>query len=188
MITRYPSISPPRRALPSATDSTDTEHNEASGRESNTPPSMDTENEISLHYARMMRKLDYDHRKALHLKDKELAETRERLHEKDMVLRQQLRGKDFLIDDLKQRLANLEGNMEVALEKARNEVEDLWESRWKDRDFHLRERMRRIEEDAMKTIEAMSLPEVTKSEEKAQALPMGRCQAWLSSQRPGSTS
>lgn len=114
---------------------------------------MDTENDISMHYARMMRKLDYHHRKALHLKDKELAEMRERLHEKDTVLRQQLRAKDFMIDDLKQRLSNLEENVEGMLEKARNQVEDLWECRWKDRDFHLRERMRRIEEEAQKVIE-----------------------------------
>lgn len=121
--------------------------------ESHTPLSMDTENDISMHYARMMRKLDYHHRKALHLKDKELAEMRERLHEKDTVLRQQLRAKDFMIDDLKQRLSNLEENVEGMLEKARNQVEDLWECRWKDRDFHLRERMRRIEEEAQKVIE-----------------------------------
>ena len=120
---------------------------------SHTPLSMDTENDISMHYAQMMRKLDYEHRKALHLKDKELAEMRERLHEKDTVLRQQLRAKDFMIDDLKQRLSNLEDNVEVMLEKARNQVEDLWECRWKDRDFHLRERMRRIEEEAQKVID-----------------------------------
>lgn len=123
--------------------------------ESHTPLSMDTENDISMHYARMMRKLDYHHRKALHLKDKELAEMRERLHEKDTVLRQQLRAKDFMIDDLKQRLSNLEENVEGMLEKARNQVEDLWECRWKDRDFHLRERMRRIEEEAQKVIETL---------------------------------
>lgn len=119
------------------------------------PLPMDTENEISLHYARMMRKLDYAHRKMLHLKDKELAELRIKLHEKDTVLRQQLRAKDFIIDDLKMRLANLEENVETMLEKARHQVEDLWESRWKDRDFHLRERMRRIEEEAQKTIERL---------------------------------
>ncbi|KIW58713.1 hypothetical protein PV05_03212 [Exophiala xenobiotica] len=120
-----------------------------------TPLPMDSENDISLHYAKMMRQLDYTHRKALHLKDKELAELRERLHEKDTVLRQQLRMKDFLIDDLRKRLANLEENVDTMLEKARNQVEDLWESRWKDRDFHMRERMRRIEEVAQMTIERL---------------------------------
>lgn len=119
------------------------------------PLSMDTENDISMHYARMMRKLDYAHRKVVHLKDKELAEMRVRLHEKDTVLRQQLRAKDFMIDDLKKRLSNLEENVEGMLEKARNQVEDLWESRWKDRDFHLRERMRRIEEEAQNAMERL---------------------------------
>lgn len=126
-----------------------------SSSDPHTPLSMDTENDISMHYASMMRKLDYEHRKALHLKDKELADMRVQLHEKDTVLRQQLRAKDFMIDDLKKRLSNLEENVEGMLEKARNQVEDLWECRWKDRDFHLRERMRRIEEDAQKMIEKL---------------------------------
>lgn len=134
--------------------------------DSQTPLSMDTENDISLHYARMMRKLDYDHRKALHLKDKELAESRERLHEKDTVLRQQLRAKDFLIDDLRTRLGNLEENVEAMLERARHEVEDLWESRWKDRDFHLRERMQRMEEAAKgRLIEGESDPRQPSTDE-----------------------
>ena len=123
--------------------------------ESNTPLAMDDENDISLHYARMMRRLDAGHRKALHFKDKQVSELREKLNEKDIVLRQQLRAKDFIIDDLKKRLDNLEETVETMLEKARHEVEDLWESRWKDRDFHLRERMRRIEEDAQGMIKGL---------------------------------
>ncbi|KIX97401.1 uncharacterized protein Z520_06853 [Fonsecaea multimorphosa CBS 102226] len=125
--------------------------------DSNTPLPMDDENDISLHYARMMRRLDSTHRKALLFKDKQVAELREKLNEKDIVLRQQLRAKDFIIDDLKKRLNNLEENVEVMLEKARHQVEDLWESRWKDRDFHLRERMRRIEEEAQKTLERVRI-------------------------------
>ncbi|KAL2433904.1 hypothetical protein ABEF95_012703 [Exophiala dermatitidis] len=132
----------------------------------NVPLSMDHENHISLHYARMMRKLDYDHRKALHLKDKELAELREKLHEKDIVLRQQLRAKDFLIDDLKKRLANMEENLDVLLEKARHQVEDLWEGRWKERNAQLLERLRRVEEDAQRKIERIQA-EKTPSLEQA---------------------
>ncbi|EXJ82229.1 hypothetical protein A1O3_06042 [Capronia epimyces CBS 606.96] len=123
--------------------------------DNDTPLSMDDENEISLHYARMMRKLDYGHRKALHLKDKELAELREKLHEKDIVLRQQLRAKDFMIDDLKKRLDTLEETTETMLERARNKVEDLWEIRWKARSAQLLDRMKRIEEDARTAIESV---------------------------------
>jgi hypothetical protein len=119
------------------------------------PPAMDDENDISLHYARMMRTLDAAHRKALHFKEKQIAELREKLNEKDIVLRQQLRAKDFIIEDLKKRLNNLQENIETRVEAARNMVEDTWESRWKDRDFHMRERMRRIEEDARKTIDGI---------------------------------
>ena len=113
---------------------------------------MDTENDISLHYTRLMRKLDRDHRKALHLKDKELEKLRERVNEVDTVYRQELRARDFLIDDLKKRLEHLQESQEASVEKARNEVEDLWESSWKDRDFHLRERMRRIEEEVQRSL------------------------------------
>lgn len=131
------------------------EEEDETQEENSLPPTMDDENDISLHYARLMRTLDAAHRKAIHFKDKQVSELREKLNEKDIVLRQQLRAKDFIIDDLKSRLNNLEENVEMMLEKARNSVEDLWESRWKDRDFHLRERMRRIEEDAQKTIETL---------------------------------
>ncbi|EXJ54281.1 hypothetical protein A1O7_09619 [Cladophialophora yegresii CBS 114405] len=134
---RYPSI-----------DKASTSESDTAREESGTPLAMDDENDISLHYARMIRTLDAAHRKALLVKDKQVAELREKLNEKDIVLRQQLRAKDFIIDDLKKRLSNLEDNVEIMLEKARYQVEDLWEARWKDRDFHLRERMRRMEEDA----------------------------------------
>ena len=110
--------------------------------------SMDTENDISLHYAKMMRFVDKEHRRALHVRDKQMEELRIRMSNMDTVYRQQLRGRDFIIEDLKKRLAHVEDSMEAKLEQARNEVEDLWEKRWKDRDFHLRERMSRIESQA----------------------------------------
>ena len=122
-----------------------------------TPLAMDDENDISLHYARMMRNLDAAHRKALLTSQKSISKLHEKLNEKDIVLRQQLRAKDFIIDDLKARLANLEDTVETLVEKARHEVEDLWETRWKDRDFHLRDRMRRIEEEAQKRVDGMRM-------------------------------
>ncbi|RMD44109.1 hypothetical protein DV735_g1019, partial [Chaetothyriales sp. CBS 134920] len=105
-----------------------------------------TDNDISHHYTDLVRTLDREHRKALHEKDKELEQLRVRLHEIDTVYRQELRARDFMIDDLKQRLDHLQESQERRMEEARHEVEDLWESRWKQRDFHLRERMRRLEE------------------------------------------
>lgn len=114
----------------------------------NEPPSMDTENDISLHYAQMIREVDKQHRRALHMRDKQMEELRIRMSNMDTVYRQQLRGRDFIIEDLKKRLAHIEDSMETKLEKARNEVEDLWEKRWKHRDFHLRERMSRLESQA----------------------------------------
>jgi hypothetical protein len=117
------------------------------------PEDMDSENNVSNHYTRMIRFIDRDHRRALHTRDKEMAELRERLNEKDIVYRQELRARDFLIEDLKKRLEHLEETTETEIERARNQVEDLWESRWKDRDFHLRERMQRMESEMQKTME-----------------------------------
>ena len=120
------------------------------------PEAMDSENDVSNHYTRMIRFIDRDHRRALHARDKEMAELRERLNEKDIVYRQELRARDFLIEDLKQRLDHLEEQTEAEIERARNAVEDLWESRWKDRDFHLRERMQRMEAELQKTMDLNS--------------------------------
>lgn len=111
------------------------------------PPPMESENDISMHYTRLIRTIDRDHRKVLHERDKEMATLRERLNEQDTVYRQQLRARDFIIDDLKSRIAHLETTTEARVEKACHSVEDVWENRWKDRDFHLMERMRRLEAD-----------------------------------------
>ncbi|PGH34496.1 hypothetical protein GX50_02679 [[Emmonsia] crescens] len=109
------------------------------------PPPMEDENDVSIHYTRLIRSIDRDHRKALHARDKELAGMRERLNEIDQVYRQELKSRDFTIDDMRKRLENVQEQMTGSIERAKNEVEDMWESRWKDRDRHLMERMRRIE-------------------------------------------
>lgn len=121
--------------------------------ESVAPPPMESDNDISIHYTRLIRSIDRDHRRALHQRDKELATMRERLNEVDQVYRKELKSRDFTIDDLRTRLDALEDGMETRIEKAQNEVEDLWEKRWKDRDRHLMERMRRIELDSQKCVE-----------------------------------
>lgn len=113
------------------------------------PPAMDTENDISIHYSRLIRTIDHDHRHALHARDKELATARERLNEVDKVYRKELKSRDFTIDDLQKRLANLERQ----IERAQNRIEDEWEARWKHRDRHLMERMRRMELESQKQVE-----------------------------------
>ena len=120
------------------------------------PPPMESENDISLHYTRLIRTIDRDHRKALHERDKEMATLRERLNEQDTIYRQQLRGRDLIIEDLKSRLAHLETTTAVIVEKACGSVEDLWEKRWKERDFHLMERMRRMEVDLQAAVRSVA--------------------------------
>ena len=97
-------------------------------------PHHDTTPEISAHYTSLIRSIDASHRRTLHARDKELASLRARLHEMDTVYRQQLKARDFIVDDLKRRLAHVEEDQEAAVEKARNEVEDVWERRWKEQE------------------------------------------------------
>lgn len=117
------------------------------------PPPMDSENDVSVHYTRLIRTIDRDHRKALHERDKDIIALRGRLNEQDTIYQQELRGRDFIVDDLKKQIAHLESTTEARVERACNSVEDLWENRWKDRDFHLTERMRRMEMDLHNAVE-----------------------------------
>jgi len=128
-------------------------HVEEGHMDTDAPPAMESENDISIHYTRLIRSIDRDHRRALHVRDKELAAMRERLNEMDQVYRKELKSRDFTIDDLRKRLDALQEQMQSRIEKAQNEVEDLWEARWKDRDRHLMERMRRIEVESQNHVE-----------------------------------
>lgn len=108
------------------------------------------------HYQQLMRDLDRRHRKALHERDVELAKYRELLDNQDKVYRQQLRERDFTIDGLKQQVSlgqdhseglwkqylGLEETLEAKLEKARNEVEDIWEKRWKEYELLLTSKLK----------------------------------------------
>ncbi|KAF3481393.1 uncharacterized protein GIQ15_04152 [Arthroderma uncinatum] len=98
------------------------------------PPTMDTENEISIHFSRMIRSIDREHRKILHQKCRELADLRERLNEVDQVYRKELKTRDFTIDELRRQVNMMESQMEERVERARNEVEDTWEKRWKEQE------------------------------------------------------
>ena len=127
-----------------------------------TPLPMDDENDISLHYTRIVRSLDREHRKVLQTKDHDMDSLRQRLDEKDHVYRQELRARDFVIEDLQQQLRHAQRQLEESqqlmqtqIEKAIFRTEDLWESRWKDRDYHLRDRMKRMEEDAQQKIQTL---------------------------------
>lgn len=107
---------------------------------------VETENHISRQYYKMMRNLDREHRRELHNRDKDLEAMRIRLNEMDHVYRTELRAKDFIIDDLTSRLGTLETSQARAIERACNTVEDTWETRWKERNAHLMEQMRNIQE------------------------------------------
>ena len=147
-LTQLPSQSLPSLAIPESPA-----HIDEGDVRTHAPPAMDSENDISIHYSRLIRSIDRDHRIALHSRDRELEAMRERLNEVDQVYRKVLRDRDFVIDDLQKRVANLEAEMQSRIDKAQNEIEDQWEMRWKHRDRQLMERMRRIEIESQKQIE-----------------------------------
>ncbi|KAK2867977.1 hypothetical protein FQN49_003282 [Arthroderma sp. PD_2] len=107
------------------------------------PPTMDTENEVSIHFSRMIRSIDREHRKVLHQKCRELADLRERLNEVDQVYRKELKSRDFIIDELRKQVNLMEAQTEERVERARNEVEDIWEKRWKEQEKLLLNMQRR---------------------------------------------
>ncbi|KAI9853717.1 MAG: hypothetical protein M1830_006636 [Pleopsidium flavum] len=120
------------------------------------PPSMDTEDEIKTHYNRLLRSIDRNYRKELHTRDEDMSKLRERINEIDQVYRMELRARDQEMEDrlqareknlkeMHERIRTLQKQDQVAIDRARYEVEDMWEVRWKDRDRHLMERMRKIE-------------------------------------------
>jgi len=110
-------------------------------------------NEMRHNYARMMRDMDHEHRKRLHERDNLSARMRELLDEKDKVYRQQLKERDFAIESLKEearfkdgtinelktRIYEMGEDVQISLEKARNEVEEIWMKRWKEYEALLKE-------------------------------------------------
>ena len=143
----------PSQSLPSLAVPESPAHIEEGDVRTHAPPAMDSENDISIHYSRLIRSIDRDHRLALHSRDRELEAMRERLNEVDQVYRKELKARDFVIDDLQKRLANLEAEMRSRIDRAQNEIEDQWEMRWKHRDRQLMERMRRMEIESQKQVE-----------------------------------
>jgi hypothetical protein len=125
--------------------------------EDSLPLPMDNENDISLHYSGMMRRLDREHRKDSQTKDREINVLKQQLEEKDHVYRQQFREMRFTIEDLQQQLEHMknqleenERTVEVRIERAIFKTEDTWEQRWRDQETLYRKRLKQMEEEAQK--------------------------------------
>jgi len=112
------------------------------------PPSMDTEDEIRIHYNRLLRTIDRNYRIELHARDEDMSKLRERINEMDQVYRSELRARDQEMEDrlqagdkelneLRERIRVLERNDQAALDTARNEAEVMWEMVWRGRDRHI---------------------------------------------------
>lgn len=125
---------------------------------------MQPTNDIGLHYSHIVHALDKKFRSELDARDTEMARMRIRLNEMDQVYRKELQQRTSEIDDLRAKLQYLQTETNELLEKtkketnaeweekaekmvakARYQVEDSWELRWKERDTVLLQRLRRLE-------------------------------------------
>jgi len=86
---------------------------------------------------------------------------RERVNNIDLAYRKELKIRDTVIERLAERLNALESaaeqeadRVEFAIQKARNEVEDTWEQRWRDKGKHLMEEFERRESELLERLRA----------------------------------
>jgi hypothetical protein len=137
-------------------------HDDDDSEEDSRPPQMDTENDISLHYSGMMRRLDREHRKDSQVKDREISILKQQLEEKDHVYRQQFREMRYTIEDLQQQLEHMksqleenERSVENRIERAIFKTEDTWEQRWRDQETLYRKRLKQMEEEVQKRTDSL---------------------------------
>ncbi|KAI9733696.1 MAG: hypothetical protein M1834_003299 [Cirrosporium novae-zelandiae] len=72
------------------------------------PPAMEHEDDVHIHYTRMMRKIDRMYREEMHSRDEDNSKLRQMLNEKDQVYRKELKWRDVEIDELRKRVDALE--------------------------------------------------------------------------------
>lgn len=69
---------------------------------------------------------------------------RQQLRDRDHVigeLNERVRRGESVVEEVRNRMSEVEEGVERRVEKARNEVEDMWEGRWKEYETCLRERL-----------------------------------------------
>ena len=101
--------------------------------------------EVRTHYISILRSLDRTHRTALQARESQISALTAQLSALQAQYTQLLTTRDTQISTLESQLTTLESSISSMLDRARNEVEDLWESRWRDRDGYFMERGRRAE-------------------------------------------
>ena len=128
------------------------EHTETSP----TSPLIDSENTLSMHYGRVVRTIDQNHvNQVRRLKEAHQEELGAIRHAIDQAYRKELKAKSREVEKIREEMASLSAAhdamiarlqreaieqateqaqaQQLALEKACNAIEDVWEARWNDR-------------------------------------------------------
>ncbi|SLM35941.1 hypothetical protein LPUS_05351 [Lasallia pustulata] len=123
---------------------------EAELYENNSPLTADTDNALFAHYQQIVSTVDQNYQQ-------QLAEMRQRIDNIDQAYRKELRARDREVEKAREEVATREDQIleeeQVAVDKARNQVEDIWEMRWKDIIRLQGEEMRRLELEGQKALE-----------------------------------
>lgn len=143
-----PSLPPPYEEdpiqIPPATSDHHYNNNNNDDDEPDPPPDTDpdTANALSIHYSRIVRTIDATHAHQLarlrSAHEASLSSTRESIDrayriELDRVRDEAAAESQRALAEQAERIAILEAQAEKRVQRARNEVEDLWEGRWADR-------------------------------------------------------
>lgn len=135
---------------PAVGDRPSPSYSEAELSENDSPLTADTDNALFAHYRQIVSTVDQNYQQ-------QLAEMRQRINDIDQVYRKELRARDREVEKAREEVATREDQMleqqQVAVDKARNQVEDIWETRWKDIIRLQAEEMRRLELEGQKALE-----------------------------------
>lgn len=118
----------------------------------------DTDGAISAHYRQIVSQVDRNHQQ-------QLANMLQRIDDIDQAYRRELKARDREVEKVREELETVREEMEtqraellelqaVAIGKARNQVEDVWETRWKDINRLKAEEMGRLELEGREALEA----------------------------------
>ncbi len=135
---------------PQVSDRPSPDYSEAELSENGSPLTADTDNALFAHYQQIVSTVDQNYQQ-------QLAEMRQRINDIDQAYRKELRARDREVEKAREKVATREDQMseeqQVAVDKARNQVEDIWETRWKDIIRLQAEEMRRLELEGQKALE-----------------------------------
>ncbi|KAI4130924.1 MAG: hypothetical protein LQ347_003196 [Umbilicaria vellea] len=135
---------------PQVSDRPSPHYCEARVSEDNSPLTADTDNALFAHYREIVSAVDQNYQQ-------QLADMRQRINDIDQAYRKELRARDREVEKVREEVATREDRMleqqQVRVDKARNQVEDIWETRWKDIIILHAEEMRRLELESQKALE-----------------------------------